>query len=583
MAVYYVDASSTHDGDGTTAAQAASGGATGAWNVLGGKSLSATDVVWVRRSGTAEALGAALIVWDGDLNGWPLSTDAGYAARPASGTSNGWDADSSDDYAEFTTSNNSYYLHRDSGTAAVNITRLHILSTGTHGKCLQLGDGSSSGVEDTTVRYCKFECSSTSSSAYNQLLTIDAAAQNTFQDCVFLRSTGSTVTGTSARGLVYMDKYTAGDNKDTLFLDCSFDGGKIADAYSTNGGVFLGMVDDSSSGDYVGRLTFDNCTFTGEQTADKTSTTADPWFNFRGAGPYTMVDCTITDSAAASFSKLTILTWNDREHGGLTTERLKLVKGGLVSIAYGDGTKIDIINSTWVQGSSAHDYCLLIASHDTLVTVRSSTFATSGTANIGVTGDYCHAHLIGCTTSGTASSVTGIGSHLTTTGAGANEGIWNTTGYVGSMVADSGVTRSGGSSFAIRGDPGPYASLGQRAAISVGSHQRPTIFLAASAGARTFTLYAAHKNYSGVTPTGNGVWFDVIHMDGSSQLVIASSKGGALTADTSTWSGDTGLTEIKLNLAVTIASTQKVSVVIYFSAEYEATAYWYIDPLVVVA
>jgi len=134
MATHYIDHSAANNGDGTDAAQAASGGAVGAFNGLVANlgSIAAGDTVWIRRSGTAEALSAVFTLWDGGgCYGWPKSTDPTYATRPASGTSAGWDADA-DDYAEFTTASTTNILVRPTtATAVMTVRRIHMLTSST--------------------------------------------------------------------------------------------------------------------------------------------------------------------------------------------------------------------------------------------------------------------------------------------------------------------------------------------------------------------------------------------------------------------------------------------------------------------
>lgn len=95
MADIFIDYSATFDGDGTTAAQAASNGAVGAFNLAGGNTYTANDKIWIRRHDDdtkLETVKTDLVagLW---VIGWPNTYDREYANRPASGTSNGWDGD----------------------------------------------------------------------------------------------------------------------------------------------------------------------------------------------------------------------------------------------------------------------------------------------------------------------------------------------------------------------------------------------------------------------------------------------------------------------------------------------------------
>ena len=576
MATHYIDHSAANNGDGTDAAQAASGGAVGAFNGLIANlgSIAAGDTVWIRRSGTAEALSAVFTLWDGGgCYGWPKSTDPTYATRPAAGTSAGWDADS-DDYAEFTTASTTDILVRPTSAVAVMVVRrIHMLtsSTSSSQKCVHLATNS----QNTSFAYCKFENSAGSN---GMCFHIEESSNNTIDNCVFLRSS-VTATGTSWYGLIFLRGFVTSAAQFNMFSNCSFDAGPIGDCSgSTGAAVFIGMSYDYT---YSKNNTIFNCTFSGAATKDQSGygQGSDPWLSLRGSN-LKLLDCTIEDTETVTdYTKQSLYL----DGYDCKVERLKLIRGGRIR----DNTQskrnsIGIYESSFVSGVSNPVSIISLAGANARFTARGATFSAT-TDSVYVSGADGDVLLVGCTYVGAVSTVTGARSYVTQLGSGVLVGIWNKFAAGGLLTADAGVIRTSGvSAWSIRHLP-PAGAVSGGTPMSIGSPENPTIYVnVASSGTKTFTLYAAYKNFSAATPDGVSFWFEIYYLNANNNLKLASSRGAALVADGSTWTGDTGLTVVRQSLAVTIPTAQVVSAVIYGSLPFESAAYGFIDPLIVV-
>jgi len=363
--------------------------------------------------------------------------------------------------------------------------------------------------------------------------------------------------------------------------NCSFDAGSIGDCGSGTGeSVFIGMSYNAS---YSKNNTVFNCTFSGAATKDQTGTgqSSDPWVTLKGS-KIKFLDCTITDTETGTdYTKQSLYI----DSYDTKVERLKLIRGGRIrDHTSSQRSSIGLYESSLISGVSAPVDFISLAGDNAKVTARGVDFDGATSEAVNVSGDDVDVLLVGCTYTGTVSAVTGARSYVTQLGAGSLVGIWNQFTAGGLLTADAGVIRaSGASAWSIRHLPVSGAVSGGTP-MSIGSPENPTLFVnVASSGAKTFTLYASHKNFSSVTPDGNSFWFEVYYLNASNNLKLASSRGAALVADGSTWTGDTGLTVVRQSLAVTIPTAQVVSAVIYAALPFESSAYGFIDPLIEVA
>lgn len=128
MATYFLDYTATFNGDGSTAAQAVSDGAVGAFNTFDGVVMVADDEFWLRRTSTWNIEASLILVPEGaKFIGWPKSNDKYYALRPASGTSEGWDGDAGT-YCMLSFDNASYFFKELGDLVSDNVyfSRLHM-------------------------------------------------------------------------------------------------------------------------------------------------------------------------------------------------------------------------------------------------------------------------------------------------------------------------------------------------------------------------------------------------------------------------------------------------------------------------
>lgn len=271
----YVDFTAAHNGDGTTAAQAASDGAVGARNQLSIADYApgTTWAIWIRRSGSQTltvdfAFNQANIFFIG----WPVNGDLNYHARPASGISNGWDSDVST-FAVLTCATATVSITISTGTGQ-KFRRLQFINTsadtgsghfwvkvnitceltncdmsfiqGAGGTSTALWVKSLTGtasdvsliLTNVTVETSRggvallseFNCASyincqfanTSSSAAGNIVHVKDGSQQLFQDCVLI-----VTSGTSLQKLLLVDVTGSSTPSQPVFLGCRFDIGPV--------------------------------------------------------------------------------------------------------------------------------------------------------------------------------------------------------------------------------------------------------------------------------------------------------------------------------------------------------------------
>lgn len=231
----FVDFSAANNGDGTTAAQASTPGGIGARNrlLLADYPSGTTWAVWMRRSGTF-VIGASATFNQGSISfiGWPQVGDVDYSGRPASGTSNGWDADAPG-YAEVQSSDDAKRITITAGTAWRRVGF-------THTKLAITTPNAWVTIQDCVIEFtnCKFVATQTSGAGIFDACLVKAssvpsACAPTFTTCLFQSTIGRalvsslndasylfctfTAVNTAAMVLASVQK---GDHQ--LFEDCSF-------------------------------------------------------------------------------------------------------------------------------------------------------------------------------------------------------------------------------------------------------------------------------------------------------------------------------------------------------------------------
>lgn len=298
MANAYVDFTAANNGDGTTAAQASTGGGVGARNrlLLADFASGTTWDVWVRRAGTYSM--TASPTWNQaniHFIGWPIVGDSDYSGRPASGTTNGWDSDSQT-YAQIT------------ATSGVSIT----VPSGAGQAYRRLKfEGSSSTqafmlVEVTLeMTNCLIHCSNEVGVVIDSL-TIPNAVKGIFSHCTFITTTAfaallsefnccsflnCVMTAQSISGGTVLAQVFRGDQQ--LFEDCTFGTSgtcnevallQVLGDSSRSMPVFLGCSFDVSTAtgwfptiDVASGASFLSCSINGKQILIRGGSTTEPW------------------------------------------------------------------------------------------------------------------------------------------------------------------------------------------------------------------------------------------------------------------------------------------------------------------
>jgi hypothetical protein len=149
---------------------------------------------------------------------------------------------------------------------------------------------------------------------------------------------------------------------------------------------------------------------------------------------------------------------------------------------------------------------------------------------------------------------------------------------IGGSVESSTVVRDVGEKFSVKLIYDRDALV--KKPICLGRPGFETIMCRTVAGSNTITIYGAHKSYGGDPPTADDLWIEVEYYANSGDCIraIESSKAvAALTADSSTWTGDTGLTTFKIEVTITAGRFGIVPVRVYMN-KYHASAFVYLDP-----
>lgn len=535
MADFYVDFSATNDGDGTAFGQAASGGAAGAYNTLASKTFTNGDKVWIRRvtrSGnytsnvTATVAGIIYI-------GWPLSGDIYYSTRPSAAQST-WDADSGT-FAAFSFSTGSFVV---SGSNC-ELHRLYILSSSTS---TPLSYSGNTGVNHYNS---KFESSgSVSGVAFSTPL-----ANFSYTGCEFKSGTWSIGLG----GTPYISVTSAGCkfNNCTITLAGSNNNSSPLFAITAANTILANIVAN------LGTITSTmpvllSITSSGLCSCDGFVVTAtgfsSPTYN---AAIVVSTNYNIIRNFQANFGSFINIggSFNTVDIKGFT-QKLAVSAGGMQ--IGGSGNTVILENTTFITGNTSGDIAMGGSQHSNTIICRNVLFANSTTPVTLTSLDnvmYSFDH----------NQIAGDFRLITV----------NCTAIASSTVRTGGETFS----FKLQNTSSSSFSNGELKLSPLG---RETIWLSLLSGSNTITIYGAYKNHTALTAAD--IWMDTEYANGSNVPVAVTTFGtGALTSDSSTWTGDTGLTPFKLVLTFTLPSNQVVPLRIY-GTKYEASAYTYIDP-----
>ncbi len=155
-------------------------------------------------------------------------------------------------------------------------------------------------------------------------------------------------------------------------------------------------------------------------------------------------------------------------------------------------------------------------------------------------------------------------------------------GRNGTCISQTTALRTGGEAFALK-FVATGSGLNSRAPMNISVPGRECLFANLVSGANTITFYGGYDAGYATAPAAEDIWFDIEYLDqatGAHKATTSCRAIGALTSDSSTWTGAT-LTKFKLALTVTTGQACFASIRFYF-AKTDATGITYIDPKCVV-
>lgn len=551
MANIFVDPSATNNGDGTTAAQAASNGATGAFNTIVGITVNNGDLVWIRRKTLTVTANVTLSTGGVTYIGWPQSGDTYYGSRPASGTSNGWDADATG-YAIITTVTNT-------------ITAVLIISgTGITLERIKVSNTSSSGTPaspmildiqaDCTINNCYFLANHGLTGSTGSVLNISTnnpvakIISTTFENAATSPATLNVVQITSS-------------NTNVEFVKCVFthSGGSssVANSYVLNA--------------TRGTLSFADCTFTENGTNPTQDCVA-----FSSTTSVVMYNCTIDSKSTAAQTQL-----NTPNSGVFLAQRTNLPRGRRIAVRAA-GHYLHV--SSFTQTVASSDYAVSLVAGCIFSCNNLTTFVGNSFGDIK------------CDVSATVllqGPVFASGSPFGTTANiladiyimdyNGTSGDWRFYKAKG-QVLSSNVLRGGGESFSLQHQlvAGSQNYLGNLHSIL---NSFETIYATVTPTDTKVTIYGAYKLFS-PAPDVNQIWADCDYLDAGSGTHRAyadtrGTPGVALTSDSSSWSGDSGLNKFKLEIPVAPGQTCLAPIRLFLNIR-NSGGYVYFDPKPVV-
>ncbi len=538
MANVYVDFSATFDGDGTAANQAASGGAVGAFNTLTSVTDTASNKVWIRRTGTgAWTSNFSYTAASLEFIGWPSSGDEDYSTRPASGTSNGWDADSNT-YAQIDTTTGNVYFSLSGNSQKFKRIRLRQQASFTFNPALYVGlSNSGTGIQVTN---CRIE---TNYSSAPSVLAVQG--QNALLDSV--------VVVTSLSGGSAIDCSSSNSNG-VVLKNCQV----IEGASSAGIGIKFtksGIAKDCS------------VTLTGAG-----ATGIYPLFSSTGNYIAKIQDCTIDVAAGFGFNGDTFLYQNTVEIRNTTVNAKKMAFGSTLS-----PSSIAFTQSVANTGS----YGIQIFAGE--LTLENATFIAGNSYDLDI---YEGALILlrNCTLQSTPpyNVARRLNPGLFVGDINGNLGFFKSYNESGTVETSS-TARTGGRGFSLKLTPNN--DIFSMPLLRVGLEGMETIMVPLAVGSRTLTVYGAHKLWS-TAPVDDEIYFecDYVSSGSGATRTVATSKGigSALTSDTSVWTGDTGLTLFKMTVTFSAAQACVAPIRMYL-AKADGSAYIYLDPLVEVA
>lgn len=541
MATYYVDFSATNNGDGSAYTQAASGGAVGAFNTIFSLTLTSGDIVWMRRVAKSAAFTSTQTLAYAGVTfiGWPESGDDFYSTRPSPPQTT-WDADAGN-YATFTLNTASTNLTINA--ASMLIYRLQVLCTSASASALSFGT-----VSGNTFKNCWF---ANNQSVTVSLISITNATNTEFDNCEF-----SVTTYNNSSSAIFSSLTTCAIN------NCQID---ITNLNGTSSASLIQM----STSSVIRNLTFNVGTMNSSATLI---------FIFISNTGNTIINCTITVTTNTATGNATVLQIN-------TGENSNIVRNLNCNVGYNfviSGSGNDIQVNKWTQTTANTTGAIQVSGSGNTLVFNNTTFKSGNTSgDIDITGAGNTIVTRNATYANTPffRQSADLGNRWFSFDDGGTANLWKSATFSGTVNSSS-VTRTGGEVYSILLTNTLSTSL-SRGQMQLSQLGRETMWISCSSGARTITIYGAYKNYT--TLLAHDIWIETEYRDGSiiTQPVTTHIPNGALSSDSSTWVGDSGLTMFKMVLSFTLSAAQIVPLRIY-GLKYQSSAYLYIDPLPVV-
>lgn len=564
MANIFVDQSATHNGNGTTAAQAASDGATGAYNTFESVSPASGDVVWIRRTSTLKLLTAAktLSLTNGVYIGWPQSSDPDYSTRPASGTSNGWDADVVQQ-AEIKT------------TTVLSSSFLIITGGGTR-------------MERILAR-------AAFTSTTDKAAAIEIQANASLNNCYGLNESATTGSVISYGILVSNAGVVVKITNSSAELIGALTGSGACAAFAVNAGSDVELanvnyyVSSGSATNPNARCFIVNATgqvtlsIADGEAVRVVSTATCPMMDFQSAVAGSSIAIYHLAKTDYSASYLASSMSTPSAAGRFLAQRLIQSQGCRVLI---NGSGQYVHYEEYAQTVASNTYTIEFAGAGNMF-VANNFSETSGNTLGAINGTYANWLFLQNTDFASGApfgSVNSMKANVWIADSGGTYGNWRFQSARGVVTAQA-VARADGETYSLKFDmnAGLQNFLGF---LPVTLNALETILAGVTASNTKITIYGAYKGYT-TAPDASQIWADCDYVDDATgaHRAFASSRqspGVALTSDSSSWSGDTGLTAFKLEL--TIAALQSCVVPIrIFDNLRQASAYFYIDPKPVVS
>jgi hypothetical protein len=593
MANLYFDFSATFNGTGATPAQAASGGAAGAYNTIVGVIPVSGDFWWIRRSNSAITLAAVYATALGGITmvGWPISGDDFYATRPAAGITQGWDADSTANYGKILSAN-ALFNFAPTGAGA-NYQRLWVSSNVSSAQTLSLAAFSGA---NTVCRNFKstFDSAVNGTSVQLPALSVTGATPRFENITVLGSSTGAVTTpivaiNQAAAAGGYIKNLTinaaalplgAGSNASSAALQFTgvvgyqpivLEGINInilgpqtyhigtALLTLTSGPSIRDLAISAPSGSafqgasvylLAPRTEIYNMTCSGNAGAivfnsSQNMVECKSWVNAYQLGVGVTSSTPGTFATAGSFPPVTFMAAANGNQFNLTNGNLKSANQQIYM-----GGNWNEIMFNWVRYSGANGTGYNITGYQTAAISAGFDFDLFEQNSLQVLGSFRYTN---------------------------RHGNWTTTNTYRTGSA---------ANFALKCLMTESGFAQNRRELPIGMKGREQAFLNLINGTNVIRLYGAYKSWAGTVeaaPTLRDIGLNFDYYNGAGYVAISTFADGSLPSDGSTWVNDTGLTGFIITVTLTdVSGAQAVPFNIFASPEFDSSGYVYIDPAVTV-